>query len=64
MKLFYALLVFVNGELQGKRTVYFYSLYDCIEHARLLNMNTFINGSKVDAQCLPEWRPYAQKPTK
>ena len=57
MKLFYALLVFVNGELQNERTVYFYSLDDCIYTARLLNTNTFLNGSKIDAQCLPEWRP-------
>lgn len=56
MEIFFALLIYVNGELQPDRTVYYNNIDDCMYAARLLNTNTSVGAPRVSAQCLPQRR--------
>ena len=56
MKLMFALLIYVNSDLQPDRTTYWEKLETCMWYANKLNQNTITNNRIITAQCLPEWR--------
>lgn len=56
MILVFALLVYIDGEIQQDRTSYWLDIQRCIYHAQKINDNESIrSGSLITAICLPEW---------
>lgn len=56
MILVFALLIYIDGDVQQDRTSYWIDIKRCIYHAEQINNNSLLrNGSIVTAICLPEW---------